>query len=169
MNNKGVGLFEILLIIILVIVVISIMKSTTVKATDGETWINPQYVTYCEEIGVKYHISPEFLVAVIESESSGQKDARNGSCCGLMQVNHIYHEKRMRALGYSNIWDPYTNILVGADLLAELFEKYEDPALVLALYNGQSNAVANYEAGQISPYAKKIMDRARELERIHEK
>ena len=54
-------------------------------------------------------------------------------------------------------------------MLLELFEKYEDPALVLMIYHGESKAQQKYDNGQISSYAKKILDRACELERMRGK
>ena len=61
-------------------------------------------------------------MAIVEAESSGKADARNGGCIGLMQVYEKYHKDRMKRLGVTDLYDPYSNILVGTDILMELAE-----------------------------------------------
>ena len=139
------------------------------KAETRETWISDDAYSYCYEIGNQYNICPELLMAVIEKESSGQSDARNGNCIGLMQISSIWHQNRMMRLGATDLYCERDNILVAADYLSELFQKYKEPSLVLDIYNGNSNAMRNYECGVISDYAGKILERASELERLHGK
>ena len=138
-------------------------------ADTRETWISDNAYGYCEEIGNAYNICPEILMAVIETESSGQATARNGNCIGLMQVSSKYHSSRMQKLGVSDLYAEYDNILTAADYLSELFYKYQDSALVLDIYNGNSRAMYNYENGIISSYATKVLERAEELEELHGK
>lgn len=118
-----------------------------------------------EKWGEYYHICPEFLQAIICKESSGIQLAHNGSCIGLMQINTKYHEAPTEE---ESLWDVDTNIHVGAEYLAELFERYEDIGLVLDLYNGNSKAFSNYRQGKLSPYASWILTKSEELEREHE-
>ena len=49
--------------------------------------------------------------------------------------------------------------------LMQIFRRYEDPAMVLMLYNGDSRAWKFWETGEMSKYAARILDRAAELER----
>lgn len=119
----------------------------------------------CEEIGEEYGICPELLMAIIEKESGGQPDAENGDCKGLMQISAKWHKDRMKRLGVTDLFDERSNILVGADYLSDLFESYEDPALVLMVCHGERNAVSNAESGHISDYAREILRRSLELER----
>ena len=86
-----------------------------------------------------------------------------------MQVSQKYHSDRMQRLGVTDLYDEKGNIKVGTDYLAELFREYEDPCLVLDIYNGNSKAFEYYEQGVVSDYAGKVLDRAEELERIHGK
>ena len=86
-----------------------------------------------------------------------------------MQVSSKYHSSRMQKLGVSDLYAEYDNILTAADYLSELFEKYQDPALVLDIYNGNSRAMYNYENGIVSSYATKVLERAEELEELHGK
>ena len=139
------------------------------KAETRETWISDDAYEYCYQIGNQYNICPELLMAVIEKESSGKSNATNGGCVGLMQVSARWHKDRMLRLGATDLYCERDNILVAADYLSELFQKYKEPSLVLDIYNGNSNAMWNYENGVISYYAGYILNRASELERLHGK
>lgn len=125
-----------------------------------------------EEIAGIYNICPELIEAVIEVESGF--DANAVSPCGaigLMQIVPKWHRSRMEALGVTDLKDPYSNILVGTDILADLFEEYgDDVYLVLMCYNEgkYGTAVQRAEAGEFSHYARKIVERSAELERLHE-
>lgn len=139
------------------------------QAESADTFISPECVAYCEEIGRQYAICPELLEAIMESESSGNPRAQNGNCKGLMQINVTYHQKRMNKLGVSDIYDSRSNILLAADYLSELFLEYGDMGTVLMLYNGSRNALKRGEQGDYTEYAQKIMKRSEQLERLHQK
>lgn len=140
------------------------------NGSSEDTWIDKEYQRHCVEIGEAYCICPELLMAMIEVESSGNPDATNGTCKGLMQVSDKWHTERMERLGVSDIYDPYGNILVATDYLLELFEKYGDVGLVLMIYNGDSKA-DDFADGKcdLSEYAQKILARSEYLERVHGK
>ena len=126
-------------------------------------------IRYTEEIGAEYGICPELLQAIVFYESSNNPNARNGKCVGYMQISEKWHGDRMDRLGVKSLTDGYGNILVGADYLAELAGKYEDIPLALMKYNGDADAEQLYAAGEMSDYAKKILDLSTELERLHGK
>ena len=132
-----------------------------------DTWISETAKEACIEYGEGYGISPELLMAIIEVESGGHPEAVNGTCKGLMQVSDKYHGERVRRLEIGDIFDEDGNIFVATDYLYELFRDYGDTAYVLDIYNGNSKAEYNYENGIVSEYAKKVMDRATELEVLH--
>ena len=137
---------------------------------NNDTWIPPEYVGYCEEIGAQTHICPELLEAVIEMESSGQPGAQNCGCYGLMQINKAYHTERMARLGVSDLYDPYSNIKMGADILLELYETYGDNTQeILMRYNGVVDAAARAKRLDFTYYAAHGVERARELEIAHGK
>lgn len=139
----------------------------TTATEPSDTWIPNEYLLYIKEISNQYHICPEMVMAIIEHESSGQADAVNGGCKGLMQIYEKYHTDRMKRLDVADIYDPYGNILVGCDYLAELFNEYDDMSVVLMKYNGTSDALTRtYE--ERTEYAESIMKRTMELERLHE-
>ena len=96
--------------------------------------------------------------------------AQNGECVGVMQVNRGFHRDRMARLGTYDLTDINDNMAVAADYMAELFRTYEDPALVLVAYNGDSRLERMAERGEsMSEYADNILTMAAELERMHRK
>lgn len=124
-----------------------------------------------EEIGNAYGICPELLQAIAERESTLYIKAVNGTCKGLMQVNITYMAERMERLEVEDVYDEYGNILLAADLLAELRDTTkhgDDVYYVLMRYNMRTDTANElYEAGTISNYAKEVVARANELERLH--
>lgn len=155
-----------------VITAVLLLNSTVTADEPQGSWIDSEIVNLCQEIGMERHISPELLEAIIETESAGKRFAYNGKygCYGLMQINRSVHYKRMKELGVSDLYDARQNIMVGADLLVELFEKYgDDTKLTLMAYHGETGARDKAAIGEYSNYARKIESRARELERAHGK
>ena len=122
----------------------------------------------CVVFANEYCICPELVMAIIERESEGDQNATNGSCKGIMQISEKWHVDRMERLGVTDIYDTVGNIHVGVDYLSELFLKYEDAETVLMVYHGEKDAVSKASRGEISDYAKGILDRSQELERLHE-
>ena len=122
--------------------------------------------------GEQYNICPEFLIAVAKRESEFDPEAVNGSCVGLMQVSLEWHTDRMERCQVTEeeMWTVDGSMHVAADYLAELFEKYEDAALVLMIYNGDSRAELFAQGGcSMSSYASDILAYSRELEEKHGK
>lgn len=127
---------------------------------------------YMEELCRERNICPELVEAVIEQESNWNPEAVNGDCIGLMQISQVSQWSRMQKLGVADLKDPYENILVGVDLLEELYQRYEDNAAVLMYYNaGYSDryGLGAYQGDGISDYAQEVLARAVELEKIHGK
>ena len=135
-----------------------------------------EIISYTEEIGEMYGICPEFIQAVIEKESLYDPTAENGGCIGLMQISSKWHKDRMARLGVTDLYDPYSNILVGTDYIAELYAEArakgygDDMYYVLMQYNMNTDTANTlWEAGNYSDYAISIADRAAELEAEHGK
>ena len=82
--------------------------------------------------GVEYTL----VLAIIEIESGYRWNAscKEGST-GYMQVLPKWHEERMHRLNVDNVENPYFNVLVGVDYLAELQERFGTEAEVLTAYN----------------------------------
>lgn len=110
----------------------------------------------CEE----YHIDPAIVMAMIWRESGFRADAvgDNGNAFGLMQIWPYWHGGRMERLGCTDLLDPYQNVVVGIDYLAENIDRYDgDVAKALVAYNQGSY----YET--ITGYALDVLDVAEEL------
>lgn len=117
----------------------------------------------CEEYG----IAPALVVAMIaqESDFGAQKVGDGGDSAGLLQVQRKWHQERMDRLGCDNLLDPYQNITVAVDYIAELKEINPDLYWVLMAYNsGMHRATKNMEAGKYSDYAVEVTQYAAQLE-----
>ena len=123
---------------------------------DDET--QQMIVEKCKE----YNIDFSFTMAVIFKESSFRPDADSGSSVGLMQINRINHEWLSKELGITDFFDPEQNVTAGLYMLRQLFEKYEDPALVLMAYNmGETGARRLWDKGiYTSDYAEGVFQQA---------
>ena len=120
---------------------------------------------YCKD----KHINPYLVFAMCERESQYKADAvgDSGNSLGIMQIQPKWHQWRMDKLGLFDWMDATQNIMIGIDILLDLYSKNEDTAWVLMAYNGGVDyADRYYEAGNISEYAEGIMARAEELEQM---
>lgn len=165
MNRKNV----ITVLLALLMIMQCIRSPTTAEAGAKDTYISKTAYDACMKYGKEYGICPELIMSIVETESHGDPKTKNGSCKGLMQVSERWHKDRMKKLGVKNLYDECGNIHVGTDYLAELFDKYGDAATVLMVYHGEKNAVRKSKSGKISYYAKTILDRSAQLEKIHKK
>lgn len=129
-------------------------------------------IYYFELAGNAFDICPEVLEAIAYHESRFFPESKNGHCYGIMQINVNVHKKRIQKYGWTekDMLDPLKNIIVAADLLEELYEKYEDSGAVLAIYSGNFSAAKEYEkSGVLCNYANVILDKSYELEELHRK
>ena len=117
----------------------------------------------CED----HHIEPSILIAMIERESRFKVDAMGdrGAAYGLMQIQRRWHEARMDKLGVTDLLDPYQNVLVGIDFVAELLDHYNgDIECALMAFNaGMSGANKYWFSKGIysNDYSQTIMERSR--------
>lgn len=131
-----------------------------------------ELIAITEEVGAMYDICPELLQALVERESTFYINATNGNCKGLAQISTRWHTERMERLGVTDIYEPYGNILVAADYLRELYnERQDDDTYYVLMRYNMAIDTANqlYAAGEITDYARGIVKRAMELERLHGK
>lgn len=147
------------------LIALSVLVDRKVEAAERRADLE----AYIERVCEPYNICPELVEAMIERESRWNPKAQNGDCMGLMQISERWHKGRMMALGAKDLKDPFDNIDVGVDYLRELFGKYEDPGMVLMVYNGDSRAKDLQATGNLSEYAEWILTRSAELEREHGK
>jgi len=121
-------------------------------------------LSICKFIGSKYSIPPELLYAMCEKESTRKVNARNGSCKGLMQISEQWHIDRMNKLNITNIYEPYSNVLLAADFMNELKQEKNNVYYNLMRYNMSINTANTlFAKGKISTYALSIVSRSEEL------
>lgn len=130
-----------------------------------------QKYTYClcKQQNVRY----ELILAVIERESGYRYDCTgdDGKSIGYMQVMQKWHEERMQELGCSDLMNPYQNVRVGIDYLAELIERYGTIQDALAAYNcGEKGAREKlWNTGvYLYEYNDTIIRRMKEIEEVLE-
>ena len=111
------------------------------------------------------NVEPELVMSIVWHESRYNPNVISAAnCVGLMQISPFWHQSRAYELGVENLFDPKGNILVGVDYLSELIKQYEDIKLVLMLYNmDHDKAFELYNKGEISYYAKSVLERAEML------
>ena len=152
-----------------VAVCFTLCSPASAKDKPADTWISKTAQKACVNYGNEYCICPELLMAIIETESSGDPKAKNGTCTGLMQVSSRWHADRMKRLGVKSLYDERGNVHVGTDYMSELILEHGDVATALMIYHGESDALSKADCGIISGYASKILRRSAELERLHGK
>ena len=112
------------------------------------------------EVAVEYGIDPAIIIAMAYRESRYRANAigDNGGSYGLLQIQKKWHSKRMKSLGCTDLLDPYQNVMVGIDYLAEQTKRYGgDIARGLTAYNK-----GHYD-GTVTKYAKSILAHAEKL------
>ena len=119
----------------------------------------------CEDYGV----DPAIIIAMIDQESDFYPGAigDGGKSFGLMQIQRRWHEERMERLGVTDLIDPYQNVTVGIDYLAELLDKYDgNMEKALIAYNmGATGAYKNcFSKGIFSTkYSREVLANSEKL------
>ena len=98
----------------------------------------------------KYGYDPLLLTAVIIAESSFNNYARSSKgALGLMQIRpatgkYLANEVNVQWNGSSSLYDPETNIVLGAYYLNKLFIDFGDLGLALEAYNHGPSRLKRY-------------------------
>lgn len=145
-------------------------KIADIKAVVEE---EPEVLTYWESIPLDaelqnyivkqcdtYGIPPQIIMAMIDQESDYDIEdvGDDGNSFGLMQIQPRWHYQRMLKLDSTDLFNPYHNVTVGIDYLAEKLDKYDgDIAKALVSYNQGS-----YK-GTVTAYAKAVMESAERI------
>lgn len=147
-----------------------LLSSITAYAKDDSFLAEEVVYEMAVEIGAMYEICPELLVSIAYQESRYKVDAVNGHNVGIMQNHDVYNKERMERLEVTDLYDPYSSMLVAADYLSELKAKYQDIGAVLMVYHGE-RGVQKYLDGKkgLSKYANEILERSEEMERKNKK
>lgn len=129
---------------------------------DEDIPLSPQDQLAIQHICNEYDICYELVLEIMRTESGFNPSVSRGPCKGAMQINTNFHK-------CDDPYDLIQNVTAGVKYLRTLFDEYEDDAMVLMTYHGESNAKEKLNKGQISYYARSILERSEELERKHSK
>lgn len=107
-----------------------------------------------------YDVDYTLVLAMIEVASAYCNDAVSEcGAVGYMQVIEKWHKDRMERLNVDDLSNPYFNIIVGVDYMAELLERYPEEVAV-GYYNMGYKAVEFWNNGKIiTSYAEKVLSR----------
>ena len=112
------------------------------------------------QVAESYGIDPAILFAMAYRESTYNPSSigDRGASFGLLQIQPRWHSDRMARLGCTDLLDPYQNVIVGADYLAQQLQRYDgDMGKALVAYN------AGHYSGTITTYAQVVLEIAEEL------
>ena len=86
-----------------------------------------------------------------------------------MQIQPIWHSERMNKLGVTDLLNPYQNVTVGIDFLAELLEEGKGTAWALSAYNGGPDYADDlFENGTTSKYAVEVLENSGRMKEVIE-
>lgn len=102
--------------------------------------LDPEIQEFVWWICKGYNLDYSLVMGLMWHESSFTADViSKTNDYGLMQINKINHEWLTQTIGVTDYLDPYQNIRAGTFILRKLFEKYQDPSMVLMAYNMGEN------------------------------
>lgn len=117
----------------------------------------------------RYHIDSSIVFAVICKESGYDAGTvgDGGNSLGLMQIQGKWHRERMERLGCDDLMNPFQNVTVGIDILANLLYRYEgEPERALMAYNAGVAGANTYwfsKGVYSTEYSRAVMAKAEEL------
>lgn len=119
------------------------------------------------DVCAAHEIDPAIVVAMADRETDFDAGAigDSGEAFGLLQVWPKWHKDRMDRLGVTDLLDPFQNVTVSVDYLAELLHKYDgNMAKALTAYNaGPTGAYKHYFSKGINSngYSLEIQENSR--------
>ncbi len=132
--------------------------------------LSARFQTYIDKKCKSYGISTNVVMGCIRTESHFQTQIMgdNGKAYGLMQVQKQWHKARMKKVGATNLLDPYDNVAVGIDYLAELYKIYDGNwhKALMAYNGGHAYCKKRVRAGLVnSPYSRRVMNYAEDFKK----
>ena len=143
-------------------------KQSSSSSTSTKLYTNiplsARFQKYIDGKCKSYGISTNVVMGCIRTESNFQTQIMgdNGKAYGLMQVQKQWHKARMKKVGATDLLNPYDNVAVGIDYLAELYGIYGNYHKALMAYNGgHAYCKRRVRAGLVnSPYSRRVMNYA---------
>lgn len=135
-------------------VILTAMTSPTVTWTHWVRYpvpLDDDLQRYIAEVCSRYHVPTEMVMALMDPESGYDAGAigDSGQSFGLMQVWATEHTGRCIELECYNLLNPYQNVLVGVDFLAELWDSYGNWEQALSFYHGEGGDLPSAYADDI--------------------
>ena len=132
--------------------------------------LSARFQKYIDGKCKSYGISTNVVMGCIRVESNFQTQIMgdNGKAYGLMQVQKQWHKERMKKVGATNLLDPYDNVAVGIDYLAELYKIYNGNwhKALMAYNGGHAYCKRRVRAGLVnSPYSRRVMNYAEDFKK----
>lgn len=116
---------------------------------------------YIFEISESYNVPMELILAICGQESNydPSKIGDEGESYGLMQVQPKWHKERMEKFNVheKDLLNPYANVLIGVDYLAECIDRFGIEYGLIAYNQGPDDAVAKKQIGVITEYAESVI------------
>ena len=148
-------------------------KQSSSSSTSTKLYTNiplsARFQKYIDGKCKSYGISTNVVMGCIRTESNFQTQIMGdrGEAYGLMQVQKKWHKARMKKVGATNLLDPYDNVAVGIDYLAELYGIYGNYHKALMAYNGgHAYCKRRLRMGLVnSPYSRRVMNYAEDFKK----
>lgn len=149
-------------------------KQSSSSSTSTKLYTNiplsARFQKYIDGKCKSYGISTNVVMGCIRTESNFQTQIMgdNGKAYGLMQVQKQWHKARMKKVGATNLLDPYDNVAVGIDYLAELYKIYNGNwhKALMAYNGGHAYCKRRVRAGLVnSPYSRRVMGYAEDFKK----
>lgn len=122
--------------------------------------LEPELQEHIAQLCDSYGVDMPLVLAIIGQESNYNVHAigDNGNSLGLMQIQPQHHQQRMDRLGVTDLLDPYQNVAVGIDLLAELMSEKKGTEWAVTAYNaGAGTADYHKTIGTRTEYAESVL------------
>ena len=149
-------------------------KQSSSSSTSTKLYTNiplsARFQKYIDGKCKSYGISTNVVMGCIRTESNFQTQIMgdNGKAYGLMQVQKQWHKERMKKVGATNLLDPYDNVAVGIDYLAELYKIYNGNwhKALMAYNGGHAYCKRRLRMGLVnSPYSRRVMNYAEDFKK----
>ena len=149
-------------------------KQSSSSSTSTKLYTNiplsARFQKYIDGKCKSYGVSTNVVMGCIRTESNFQTQIMgdNGKAYGLMQVQKQWHRARMKKVGATNLLDPYDNVAVGIDYLAELYKIYNGNwhKALMAYNGGHAYCKRRLRMGLVnSPYSRRVMNYAEDFKK----